>query len=138
MSVSVVRVIRTPTPRRLSSSRSSRPDLEGDILLPGPAREEDARISRVHTAVAGIDGDDVSRAGARWAAGRPSRAAAGTAGREPGRHRAGISSRRAAPGVVPIPITEVVRKNFGDELERQEQRVAGDRRLRREWQELSC
>ncbi len=89
-----------------SSSRRNRPDLERDVLLPSPTREEDTWISRVHTSMSRVDRDDVSRP---ETVGKPATVRSrGNRGREAGRHpsRNLVEASRAA--VVPVAVTEVV------------------------------
>ena len=82
MSVSVVRVIRTPIPRRLAPHAGQQPDLEGNVL-PASAGKEDTRISRVHTSMSRVDRDDMSRAEAIR---KPTTVGGRRSGGEPGRH----------------------------------------------------
>ena len=132
ISVSVVRVIRTPTPRCRSSSRSSMADLERDVLLPHAAGKVRPGIAGVHASVPRIDGDHVARPEPVGRGARRCRAAvAGPGFLE-------TSSRRAARAIVAVSLTQVVRQDLGDELERQKQRVARHPDRRRERLELAA
>ena len=124
ISVSDVRVICDPDPAPLELIAQQQADLQGDILLPGSAREEDPRVSRIDPAVAGIDGDDVARDGARSASRLALAPVPELGPRRPG-EPAGID-QAGPPPIVAIALAQIGGQNLGDELKREEKGVAGD------------
>ncbi len=97
-------------------------NLKGDIFLARTAREERAGISRVDSTVPRVDRDDVS---GPEPVGQPGgRIGSRHGGREPGRHLRRHLVEPPGAIVVPVSLSQVVRQNLRDELEREEERVS--------------
>ena len=96
--------------------------LQGHILLPDAPRKEGPRVPGIDPAVTRIDGDDVPRPEPVGQALDRAPALAGAA-----RRSMSVDQPCPAP-IVAEPLAQIRGKDFGDELKRQEQRVAAQPR----------